>query len=111
MRRGLKCYFRAAGYKCGLNFTHCPDEEGTEINARLVKISFAFIATSLIAPMRRGLKYRCATASASSSTAGDFTHCPDEEGTEINPLSPAPRTTFRNFTHCPDEEGTEIAQP
>ncbi len=36
-----------------------------------------------------------------------FTHCPDEEGTEIDILRSACHHQY-NFTHCPDEEGTEI---
>ncbi len=39
------------------HFTHCPDEEGTEI-AILPSVRPASSAlTSLIAPMRRGLKF------------------------------------------------------
>ncbi|GEM_PF-3162127 len=39
-----------------------------------------------------------------------FTHCPDEEGTEIAtpPAARAQDGLEMNFTHCPDEEGTEI---
>ncbi len=40
----------------------------------------------------------------------NFTHCPDEEGTEIPVLMRQGQEDKMNFTHCPDEEGTEIAQ-
>ncbi len=36
-----------------------------------------------------------------------FTHCPDEEGTEMTSGTYTVRID-NDFTHCPDEEGTEI---
>ncbi len=38
------------------NFTHCPDEEGTEIVLMMAGQEDKNGETSLIAPMRRGLK-------------------------------------------------------
>gem|GEM_PF-1974907 len=64
--------------------------------------------TSLIAPMRRGLKSISNAGGFGYTGPGNFTHCPDEEGTEIN--RPLLRDLSRlHFTHCPDEEGTEIS--
>src|SRR5579875_3827909 len=58
--------------------------------------------------MRRGLKSISNAGGFGYTGPGNFTHCPDEEGTEIN--RPLLRDLSRlHFTHCPDEEGTEIS--
>ncbi len=57
MRRGLKCFHYSMFVQVATpNFTHCPDEEGTEIRPNLLRWPMGSTLTSLIAPMRRGLK-------------------------------------------------------
>src|SRR5579884_4100722 len=71
MRRGLKYQEMEALDRLARHFTHCPDEEGTEISTARGYPSSSSVATSLIAPMRRGLK--CTGDKTRGTHGGDRT--------------------------------------
>src|SRR5579885_3636862 len=109
MRRGLKYQEMEALDRLARHFTHCPDEEGTEISTARGYPSSSSGATSLIAPMRRGLK--CARISARRllvCTIRTSLIAPMRRGLKSNRWLWPVDNGHRHFTHCPDEEGTEI---
>ncbi len=63
------------------------------------------ITTSLIAPMRRGLKLISSVRPAIISTTSLI--APMRRGLKLL-LRCAADSFIRHFTHCPDEEGTEM---